>query len=635
MDEDRADGASMKDGTDPLVEHAHQSSQPNCPECSFLDQDLNAPEEVQILKELARQVRDERHAGGLRPRWSVLQRLVAMNNSEVSGISSMFPSRKQPLVDMIGSIPFESLNRLLSFLESFCLEHVAYANRKLCTAVCLAASCRTSRLSGRSHPSRILDGGINSWKQALNNLYFAEMMAPCSSSIAAGVGSTFVITKGKLFATGGCIASFRCSPDWEFGQFVAHIGVGQSYAENIHKLSEVLLAGECLGVASTTSFALARTKDGSVWSWGEAGPWLGYSEGFQHENDASDRPPVQAIPRTIKDIQNIVVVQVACGLSHSLLLSREGDVYTFGACNGENGVLGHGEEFIRADIVQPRLIEALHGANIRRISASDDHNLVVSQAGHLYSWGRGVSCGLGPDLGDCNPDPMLVHTLVHEQVSFVSAGGGGCVSLVATASGLLYSFGPECRRRSMECSSGPVEEPRNVVDLPPRRTPPHPSTMFDALGHPDEIEYKYVNEEYTETSSNGSLRKITRHGWQPQSSPREQTWPQSIRALKNYRIRACSTGENHSVALSAKGTVFTFGSGNAGQLGHGDFMGRQVPRRVSALMGLRIIEVTAGCYHTLALTDTGVLYGFGRGCEGQLGEAADDECSLPCVISRP
>lgn len=59
------------------------------------------------------------------------------------------------------------------------------------------------------------------------------------------------------------------------------------------------------------------------------------------------------------------------------------------------------------------------------------------------------------------------------------------------------------------------------------------------------------------------------------------------------------------VSLIGKRQVVTFGSGQHGQLGHGNGWDYLKPKLVEALVNLSIIEVTAGSTTTCALTGTG------------------------------
>ena len=82
-------------------------------------------------------------------------------------------------------------------------------------------------------------------------------------------------------------------------------------------------------------------------------------------------------------------------------------------------------------------------------------------------------------------------------------------------------------------------------------------------------------------------------------------------------------GAEHTVCLTEDGGVFSFGSGQYGQLGHGSKSDEQIPKKIIELMGTEVSQVACGRKHTLAFVPTrGRLYAFGLGGSGQLGNSA-------------
>jgi alpha-tubulin suppressor-like RCC1 family protein len=53
---------------------------------------------------------------------------------------------------------------------------------------------------------------------------------------------------------------------------------------------------------------------------------------------------------------------------------------------------------------------------------------------------------------------------------------------------------------------------------------------------------------------------------------------------------------------------------------------------VETLARVRIVQVACGCYHTLALSDDGKVYPFGRNNHGQLGLETTRDCLSPQLI---
>ena len=56
-----------------------------------------------------------------------------------------------------------------------------------------------------------------------------------------------------------------------------------------------------------------------------------------------------------------------------------------------------------------------------------------------------------------------------------------------------------------------------------------------------------------------------------------------------------------------------------GRLGHGDQQHQLLPKKVEALADQRVIAVSAGNFHSLALTADGAVWSWGNGLYGRLG----------------
>ena len=85
-----------------------------------------------------------------------------------------------------------------------------------------------------------------------------------------------------------------------------------------------------------------------------------------------------------------------------------------------------------------------------------------------------------------------------------------------------------------------------------------------------------------------------------------------------------SAGRSNSLALTADGAVFTWGESERGCLGHGEDLSNQVlPKKVEAFAGQRVIAVSVGAYHSLALTADGAVFTWGKGEGKCLGHGED------------
>ncbi|MGP5439110.1 RCC1 domain-containing protein [Psychrobacter faecalis] len=97
--------------------------------------------------------------------------------------------------------------------------------------------------------------------------------------------------------------------------------------------------------------------------------------------------------------------------------------------------------------------------------------------------------------------------------------------------------------------------------------------------------------------------------------------------------------QNHSLALDAKGQVYSWGEDISGQLGRGK-TGRNTCSKtedcrldIGAIAGIdNALMVAAGYNHNLVLTKDGSMWAFGANTQGQLGNATTIESSTPVKV---
>ena len=84
------------------------------------------------------------------------------------------------------------------------------------------------------------------------------------------------------------------------------------------------------------------------------------------------------------------VTQISAGSSHSLILTQEDGVFSFGS--NRHGRLGLGDRYSR---LRPSVIKDLNDVDIIQVSAGDAHSLVLTSEGDVYSFGCGTHGQLG------------------------------------------------------------------------------------------------------------------------------------------------------------------------------------------------------------------------------------------------
>lgn len=320
---------------------------------------------------------------------------------------------------------------------------------------------------------------------------------------------------------------------------------------------------------------------------------------------------VSAVPHAIT---GLVVRAVAATHAHTLLLTEDGGIHSFGI--GKDGRLGHGDE---ADQHWPRRIDAQRGparGHIAAIAVGFAHSLTVGETGEVFSFGWGLRGRLGQGDEASQSRPRRIDALRGVRVSSLAAGFGHSLALSET--GEVYSFGGE--------SAGELGHgDSSSTQLTPRRVEALRLVRVSAVaaGWNHSLALSEAGEVYS--FGKGS------HGRLGHNDEADQHTPRLIEALRGARVSAVAAGWGHSLVLR-KGEVHSFGCGSNSATGHGDEADRRVPRLIQALRGVRVVAVAAGAYHSLLRCEDGSTYSFGGGWFCQLGHGNQASQRRPRLI---
>jgi uncharacterized repeat protein (TIGR02543 family) len=103
------------------------------------------------------------------------------------------------------------------------------------------------------------------------------------------------------------------------------------------------------------------------------------------------------------------------------------------------------------------------------------------------------------------------------------------------------------------------------------------------------------------------------------------------------KIILLSLGSTHSSALTSTGRVFIWGSNEYGKLGDGTNTDKNIPTEItssfSLIAGEKIISLSLGWYHSLALTSTARVYAWGANWNNSLGDGTSSNRNVPTEIT--
>ncbi len=110
----------------------------------------------------------------------------------------------------------------------------------------------------------------------------------------------------------------------------------------------------------------------------------------------------------------------------------------------------------------PRRVEVLAGVRVRSASAGDAHSLVVTEEGELYSFGEDRYGKLSHGDAEDEHSPTLVDALRHVRIA--AAAAGTYQSLALAGDGTVFSWGGKGNGQlSLGRSGGNTLSPQRVT----------------------------------------------------------------------------------------------------------------------------------------------------------------------------
>jgi alpha-tubulin suppressor-like RCC1 family protein len=345
-------------------------------------------------------------------------------------------------------------------------------------------------------------------------------------------------------------------------------------------------------------------------------------------------------PSRIEDLSDINVVQIFAAKHHSMALTSSGVALSWGL--GRSGRLGHGNEDNK---LIPTPIKALTKFMIRSISVADNHSLAVTTDGSIFSWGSNSFGQLGlPDKVTLALSPQKLD--VFKKVVIVACSAGAHHSMCFTDDYDLYAWGSNKSGQlglsdDKNLSSGQVRRVTWDQRLLQRNSATRKSVIIQiATGHENTLllcksrsKDSVVNELYQWGHGSPSPMRVGfRHKRKNSTGNLEEL---SFRTEMPISIIQVSAGKFHNVALSDAGHCYTWGRGSD-QLGHGvgSTSELSLPLLVTSLLpergGGKVIHVSACSNRTCAVTERGDVFTWGATtAQGVLGTGSGNSYT-PC-----
>jgi alpha-tubulin suppressor-like RCC1 family protein len=322
-----------------------------------------------------------------------------------------------------------------------------------------------------------------------------------------------------------------------------------------------------------------------------------------------------------------VITSVRSGCIGSIALTRGGQVLDWGF--GGDGALGNGARKNSSVPVQVRLAA---GTKVTAVRAGCDFNLALTAAGRVLTWGIDPA-SLKPDVaaapGRALPGRALPGHALPVQVRFpagtrvtgISAGTGFALALTST--GQVYAWGRNDNGQLGNGRFGPGTGTPVRVRLPAGiRVSAIAAGEDHALARTTAGGVLAWGNGQEGSLGNGDLHT-------------NRARPVHTKLPAGTRVRGLFAGCNTGYVLTAAGRVLGWGADDNGQLADGTQTPHATPVEIKLPMGAKATAISAGCAHALALTSGGVVYAWGRGGEGQVGNGDTRDSFTPVRVQIP
>ncbi|XP_074577979.1 PH, RCC1 and FYVE domains-containing protein 1-like [Curcuma longa] len=365
---------------------------------------------------------------------------------------------------------------------------------------------------------------------------------------------------------------------------------------------------------------------GDLFIWGEGTGEAILGGGSLRSDNYSGMKVDSFVPKALESAVILDVQNVSCGGRHVALVTKQGEIYSWGEESG--GRLGHG---VDTDVSQPKLIDVLATTNIELVACGEHHTCAVTLSGDLYTWGNGTSAlGL---LGHGNEMSHWIPKRVNgplEGIHVSSVSCGPWHTAVVTSAGQLFTFGDGTFGVLGHGDCKSVSIPREVESLGGLRT------VRAACGvwHTAAVVEVMCGNSNSSNCSSGKLftwgdgdKGRLGHG-----DKENRLVPTCVAALVEPSFCQIACGHSLTVALTTSGHVYAMGSAVYGQLGNPEADGKFPVRVEGKLLKNFVEEISCGAYHVAVLTSRTEVYTWGKGANGRLGHGDTDDRNSPTLV---
>ena len=314
----------------------------------------------------------------------------------------------------------------------------------------------------------------------------------------------------------------------------------------------------------------------------------------------------QTVTLTPPPARGIRFNQADAGDIHSGAIGSDGNIYTWGD-NQKNQLGRTVTSSTPAD--RPNKVETPAGITFTQVSAGYGFSVALGSDGNIYTWGDNSRGQLGRNTAGNTKDSHPGKADTPTGITFTQTSAGGSHAVALSSDGNIYTWGDNRAGRLGRNTTG-------TSDSKPGKLDTSTDVIFTRVsagwGHTAALDMQ--GNVYTwGDNTHGELGRST-PGSTQDIRPGKADTPAGI------IFTQASAGGSHSVAVSADGSLYTWGNSDNGRLGRDtNSTPADKPGKADTPTGITFTQASAGGWHTVALSSDGSLYTWGDNNYGRLG----------------
>lgn len=447
---------------------------------------------------------------------------------------------------------------------------------------------------GAVHSCALLDSGsvrcwgANGQGQLGDGSRSDRLVAVAVTGLGSGIASIHAGSEHTCaVATSGAVS---CWGDNDFGQ----LGDGS----RIDRLTPVALVGnvqQFSRVSAAARHTCGISIAGAMLCWGDL------ILGGDPDTDGS------LVPRPVRNLPPGFSALVS-GVFHSCALGNDARV----RCVGDNASGQFGVGDLRDSFEAETTVGLAPGANV--LGAGGFHTCAASADAGLQCWGLNTSGQLGIDSTTLRLTPTPVSGLEADVVAVASGGYHGCA---LTSTGAVKCWG---QNNQDQIGDGTEQARLTAVGV----TGLDAGVRALAVG----VDHSCV----ITAARRAKCWGANFDGRLGTGDDLNRGTPTDVTGLGDVDVLALAQGTAHGCALLEGGAVRCWGDNAQGQVGDGSQQTRRSAVAVAGL-GTGVVAITAGAYHSCAITSAGAMRCWGLNHVGQLGDGSTTDRNSPVAVS--